>query len=73
MRAYSLTRGTIAETPYSAEDMALDAALKLQDDPYAMRRPGEEHVPDAYWRVVLADVDRGEDYRAPVPREDGSE
>jgi len=57
----------------AAREAELAAALHVTDDPYAERRPGEEHVPDAYWRLVLEDVDRGEDYRAPVPREDGSE
>lgn len=57
MRALSLTRGTIAETPYSAEDMALDAALKASDDPYAQRRALYVWTSDPYAAQLADDED----------------
>jgi len=57
MRHPSLTRGTIAETPYSAEDCELDAALKLQDDPYATRRALYVWTSDPYAAQLAEDED----------------
>lgn len=57
MRALSLTRGTIAETPYNAEDMALDAALKAADDPYATRRALYVWTSDPYAAQLAEDED----------------
>lgn len=57
MRAHSITRGTIAETPYSAEDMALDAALKAADDPYATRRALYVWTSDPYAAQLAEDED----------------
>ncbi len=56
MRA-SITRGTVAEQPYSAEDMALDVALKLQDDPYAQRRCLYLWTSDPYAAQLAEDED----------------